>query len=130
MVDDDAETTCRILVDEWVVGDMGIVIRIGDALDWDVGPPEEDEHRSASHIPKVEHDSAMPEPPVFVLHSDDPQPPIQVTGRVVEIAAVRYDVTAQPEFDHPISVQVAEAGINWGVDHYVLTVVGSIRQLV
>jgi hypothetical protein len=129
MLHDDAETTCLILVDEWVVGDLGIVIHIGDDVDWRVGPPEEEALRALGHFSGVEHDPATSEPLAFALQPTDPEPPIQVTGRVVEIAAVRYDVTAQPEFDHPISVRVAEARVNWGVDHYVLTVAGTIRPL-
>jgi hypothetical protein len=59
-----------------VVGDQQVVLRVGDAFRWDGRPAGDEDEPAVSLFGKLRTDTVLPELPAYVLHADDPEPPM------------------------------------------------------
>ena len=126
---DGTTETFAILVAEWIVGDDGVRVRLGDRVDWKVRPPDvEDEGPLTRLIEHARAEAGQPALPIFVRHADDPEPPVDVDGRVVAIQALRWIHPPEGQLSLVSQRVVPEAWIDTDVDDYLVHVEGTITR--
>lgn len=117
---------CVVLAAEWVVGDQGWLIQPGDTINWEVRPPDESESSYVTAAANLYEGSDMPS--MFVLHSDDPNPPAQVTGQVAGIWSIVDAPWSTTPDVNGLSLRVAKrAVVDPAVDSYLFEINGHAR---
>jgi hypothetical protein len=126
-VTDETIETFAVLVAEWIIGDDGVRVRLGDRIDWEVRPSDdEDDGPFAQRIEQDRAEAGQPALLIFVRHADDPEPPVDVTGRVVAVQALRWADPPEGRLTLVSQPLVSEAWIDPDVGDYLVHVEGTI----
>lgn len=118
----EANARYLVAVDEWVLGDDDLTVVVGQTVRWRVR--ERDVEDEAWIVAGLGVDQlGEGEQIIFVLHAEDPAPPVEVAGRVTSIWAIPVGIKSDGRALSEAR-QVAKAGLDPEVDHFVFHVEG------